>query len=215
MGVVSFLFGAGPLAAASAVVWFLFTVVLALLGLGRLREIKKITLADACFALALIYVPIGGAWLVLSRLGWQPFGFGQHTSLLTAIHFHYIPLAAMMMTGLIGQVVQATGKAFPRELYRIAALGMLINPLLVAAGITLTQLTGKDYLESFAATLLALSFILIALLNLRFIIHYHCFIARKMDCYLSRVRRSSSRCWLLVPMPWALRQGHGRSPFPK
>ncbi len=170
MGVVPFLFGTGLLAAASAAVWFLFTVFLALLGLGRLREFKKITLADDCLVLALIYVPIGGAWLVLSRLGWQPFGFGQHTSLLTAIHFHYIPLAAMMMTGRIGQAVQATGRAVPRALYRVAALGMLINPLLVAAGITLTQLTGKDYLESLAATLLALSLILIALLNLRFII---------------------------------------------
>lgn len=170
MGGVSFLLDVGVLAAAAAGGWFLFTVLIALLGLVRLREIKTASLADACLAIALMYLPIGGAWLVLARLGLKPLGFGQHTDLLTAVHFHYIPLAALIITGLIGQAVQATEHAVPRLLYRVAAGGMLINPLLVAAGITLNQLTGEDVLESAAATLLALGLIALALLSLRFIL---------------------------------------------
>lgn len=169
-GGISFLLGTGALAAAAAGMWFLFTALLALLGIIRLRDIGSVSLADACLAIALIYVPIGGAWLVLARLGVQPLSFGQHTVLLTAIHFHYISLAALITTGLIGQAIQGTQGAVPRALYRAAAGGMLVNPLLVAAGITLTQVTGADVLESAAATLLALSLILLALLSLRFIV---------------------------------------------
>lgn len=170
IGGVSFLLETGPFAAAAASVWLLFTVLIALLGLARLREFGNISLADACLAMALIYLPIGGVWLVLARLGLQPLGFGQHTDLLTAIHFHYIPLAALIITSLIGRAVQTTRSAVPRMVYRVAAPGMMINPLLVAAGITLNQLTGEDVLESVAAVLLALSLILIALLSLRFVI---------------------------------------------
>jgi hypothetical protein len=170
IGGVSFLLGAGPLAAGAAAAWLLFTLLLALLGVGWLRESRNISLAEVCLAIALVYVPIGGAWLVVARLGWQPIGFGQHTSLLTAVHFHYIPLAALIMTGCIGQHIPAARRAVPRMLYRVAALGMLVNPLLVAAGITLAQLIGENFLEPLAAVLLALSLILIAFLSLRFII---------------------------------------------
>jgi hypothetical protein len=33
--------------------------------------------------------------MVLARLGLQPLGFGVHTDLLTAVHFHFIALAAL------------------------------------------------------------------------------------------------------------------------
>lgn len=170
IGGASFLIDTGLLAAAAAAVWLLFTALIALLGLLRLFQKGGVSLADVCLTAALVYLPIGGAWLALARLGLQPLGFGQHTDLLTAIHFHYIPLAALIITGLTGQSLPATLGSAARMASRIAAIGMLVNPLLVAAGITLTQVTGEDYLESAAATLLALSLILLALLGLRFII---------------------------------------------
>jgi hypothetical protein len=169
-GGLSFLLGTGLLAASAAGLWFLFTGLIALLGLARLRGMGNISLAHVCLAIALIYLPIGGLWFVIARLGAQPLGFSQQTILLTAIHFHYIALAGLIITGLLGQVLQTTQRAVPLALYRFAASGMLLNPLLVAAGITFTQVTGEDVLESVAATLLALSLILVALLNLRFII---------------------------------------------
>lgn len=124
----------------------------------------------AIFAVALIYVPIGGAWLVLDRLGLQPLGFSQTTVLLTAVHFHFITLTALMMTGLTGQVIQQRQRGGPWQLYRVLIGCMLVAPLLVATGITVTQVTGRRELESTAATLFALCLILIALFTLRFIV---------------------------------------------
>ena len=170
IGGASFLLGAGPLAAAAAGVWLLFTALIALVGLLRLFGKGSVALADVCLSAALVYLPIGGAWLALARLGVQPLGFGLHTDLLTAVHFHYIPLAALLITGLTCQALPAAPGSVWRAISRIAALGVLVNPLLVAAGITLTQVTGKDILESAAAALLALSLIAVGLLSLRFII---------------------------------------------
>jgi hypothetical protein len=170
IGGASLLFGRGLLAAAAAIVWFLFTVFMALIGGLLLLQKNDQHLADVCLAMALAYVPIGGVWLVLDRLGSQPLGFGQITVLLTAVHFHFITLAALIITGLTGRSIHATQREIPWKIYRVAALCMLINPLLVASGITLTQITGVRFLESAAADLLALSMILIAILNLRYVI---------------------------------------------
>jgi hypothetical protein len=170
IGGASFLLRAGPFAAAAAGVWLLFTALVGLVGLLRLFGNGGVSLADVCLSAALVYLPIGGAWLALARLGVQPLGFGQHTDLLTAIHFHYIPLAALLITGLTCRALPAAPGSIWRRVTHIAAIGMLVNPLLVAAGITLTQVTGKDVLESAAATLLALSLIAIGVLSLRFII---------------------------------------------
>lgn len=107
---------------------------------------------------------------MLDRLGLQPLGFSQTTVLLTAVHFHFITLAALMMTGLTGQIIQQRQRGSPWKLYRMLTGCMLVAPLLVATGITVTQVTGRRELESTAATLFALCLILIALFTLRFIV---------------------------------------------
>ena len=170
VGGASFLLRTGPFAAAAAGVWLLFTALVGLVGLLRLVQHGGVSLTDLCLSAALVYLPIGGAWLELARLGAQPLGFGQHTDLLTAVHFHYIPLAALVISGITYQALPASLGGVWRGVAQAAAIGMLVNPLLVAAGITLTQLTGEDLLESAAADLLALSLIALALLSLRFII---------------------------------------------
>lgn len=170
IGGASFLPGAGPLAAALAGVWLLFTALVALIGLARLVQKRRPPLADVCLAVALFYLPIGGVWLVLARLGARPLGFSALTVLLTAVHFHFITLAALIMTGLSGYAIQATQEESGLRVWRIAALSMLADPLLVAAGITLTQVTGMRALESAAAVLLAISLMVIALLSLRFVV---------------------------------------------
>jgi hypothetical protein len=170
IGGISLLLSTGPLAAAAAVGWCLFTGLIAVEGVGQLREVREASLANICIAVALIYLPIGGVWLVISRLGLQPLGFSPDIVLLTAVHFHYIPLAALVMTGLIGQTGFASRTTVPWKLYRVAAIGLLVEPLLVAAGRTLAQLTGNDDLVSAATLLLALSLMLIAVLSLKLII---------------------------------------------
>jgi hypothetical protein len=170
IGVISFFLRTGPLASAAATVWLLFTGLIALQGVGRLREVKRPALPEICPAVALIYLPIGGTWLVSARLGLQPLGFPPDIVLLTAVHFHYVTLTALVMTGLIGRAGSASRPTIPWLLYSFAAIGLCAEPLMVAAGQTVAQLTGNEYLDSAAATLLALTWILLTLLSLRFII---------------------------------------------
>jgi hypothetical protein len=170
IGGISFLLPNGPLASAAAAVWLLFTGFIAVQGVGRLRVVGRPALPDICPAVALIYLPIGGIWLVFARLRLQPLGFPPDIVLLTAVHFHYVTLTALVMTGLIGRAGSATGPTFPWQLYSFAAVGLFAEPLMVAAGHTVAQLTGNEYLDSAAAVLLALTVILITLLSLRFII---------------------------------------------
>lgn len=149
IGGASFLLNTGLLAAALAFAWFLFTILIALTGAALLP--RKSSVATVSLAGALIYLPIGGAWLALARSGIQPLGFGVHTDMLTALHFHFIPLAALLMIGLTGRVIQTTQDGIIWKVYRVLAICMLVNPLLVAAGITLTQLVGGTWLQSIAA----------------------------------------------------------------
>jgi YndJ-like protein len=168
-GGISLLLPVGPFAGAAAGVWLVFTALLALWSVGRLVHTRGITLANACLAAALLYLPIGGAWLVLARLGIRPLGFSSTTVLLTAVHFHYITLGALVLTGLTGRAI-AGRNWWTRTMYRVAAAGMLAGPLLVAAGITLTQVSGFRLPEDGAATLLALSVIVIAAISLHWVV---------------------------------------------
>ncbi len=175
-GGIALFLPAGLLAAALASVWFLFTGLLALIGLIPLWQVhrqRRMSLADVCLAAAWLYLPVGSAWMVLACRGLQPFGFGVHTDLLTAIHFHFIALAALLITGLTGRAIQtnwAAQRGFFRIAYCIAAAGVLINPLLVAAGLTITQVTGLHFLDTVPADLLALSLILISLAGLSVVV---------------------------------------------
>jgi hypothetical protein len=176
LGGAAFFLPTGPLAAAFAAVWGGFTGLLALLGLVQLCQMRRshrLSLAELCLAGALLYLPAGGAWMVLARWGIQPLGFGVHIDLLTAVHFHVIPLSALVITGLTGQALHnspATRRRICWTVYRVAAFGILIDPLLVAAGLTGALITGLPYLSTAPADLLALSLILLALLGLRFIV---------------------------------------------
>lgn len=176
LGGTAFFLPTGLLAAAFASVWGGYTGLLVLLGLVQLCQMRRshcLSLADLCLTGALLYLPAGGAWMVLARWGLQPLGFGVDTELLTAVHFHVIPLAALVITGLTGQAlhnIPATHRGRYWMAYRVAAFGVLIDPLLVAAGLTGAQITGVPDLGTAPADLLALSLILLALLGLRFIL---------------------------------------------
>lgn len=160
-------------AAATALLWLLYTTLLGLIGLTTIANIllnRHITLSGVCLGMALAYLPIGGAWLALACLRMQPLGFSPTTVLLTAVHFHFITMAALVITGRIGLALHDTASEIAQNTYRIAAVVMLICPLLVAAGITFTQLTGQRAIESVGATLLALSLMAVVIISLRFIV---------------------------------------------
>jgi hypothetical protein len=163
----SFLPRTGLTAGALAAGWFGYTTLAALKGLRGLVHARDI--AEVCLAMALVYLPIGGAWFVLARLGAQPLGFGHTIVALTAVHFHFVPLAELVVTGLTGRQMGGAPRSV-RLAYRVAAVGMLASPPLVAAGQTVTQVTEMHLLETTAALLLPLSLLLVAVLGLAFVV---------------------------------------------
>jgi hypothetical protein len=190
------------LSVAFAGVWMLYSALLALVGLALAwRRFRQI--AVLCQAAALIYTPIGALWFLMARAGVAPFGFTTEIVSFTAAHFHYIPLAALTLTGLVGVVLTPADRLAAR-LYRMVAAGMLAMPLLVATGITLTQLTGMRFLESTAAMLLALNVSLLAALLLRAV-------APQGPTRLARMLLSGAGASVLVSMGAAMAYAFGNA----
>ena len=158
---ISFLLYSGPPAAILSGSWLLITLVIAAFGLRRLAgrgaELSREMFVDA----GMLYLPVGGVWLVISRLGIQPLGFGETIVLLTAMHFHFAGFAAPILAGL-------AGRALPDTLTRVFALagGCIVGSIpLVAAGITFSPV-----LALVGALIISLGLILLAVLVLGWIL---------------------------------------------
>jgi len=131
----------GLLAALLVCGWFIATCVIALYGLMRLiLRGSLFPLSELSIDAGLMYLPIAGAWLVIYRLGIQPFGYGETIILLTAVHFHFAGFAAPIIAGMNGRVLAL--KPHPRQLYALSIFGIVAAMPLVAAGITFTPLLG-------------------------------------------------------------------------
>jgi hypothetical protein len=146
----------GVAAAWLASVWLLVTLIIAIAGAGRLLTRQYAAIEGLCVSAGLIYILVGGVWLVISRLGLQPMGFGSTIVLLTAVHFHYAGFAAPLIGGLVGYRVDR-GKPRLRRLFFIAALFLIAGPGLVAIGITTSPL-----IEVVSAFMLALGLLLLS-----------------------------------------------------
>jgi hypothetical protein len=163
--VVSFFMPIGSIAALCAAAWLLFTLLVAWWGLLRFLA-HRFTRADlVCLAAGMAYLPVGGVWLVLSRLGANPLGFGDVIVLLTAVHFHYAGFALLVIAGMTGRQLIIYAPRL-RLAFRIVAIGLIAGMALVATGITFTAVTGSLALEVvavvvFAASVLGLSYLTI------------------------------------------------------
>src|SRR6476620_2874022 len=87
LAIVSFFIPVGPLSAALAAAWLLLTAIVGLFGLTRLLSRRLYPLPEASVDAGLLYLPVAGVWLVVYRLGIQPFDYGETIILLTMIHF--------------------------------------------------------------------------------------------------------------------------------
>lgn len=148
---VSFLFPKGVLAALLAVPWLAFGLACATFGLIRFLPRGFRYSEEVAPDIGLMFLPVGCIWLVLSRLGARPLGFGDDIVLLTAIHFHYAGFAASVFAGMAGRLTNCV----------LPITGLLIGTPLLAMGITFSPL-----LEVFATILLATSILALALLTL-------------------------------------------------
>lgn len=159
LAVCSFFAPPGPLAATLAAGWFIVTGLIALCGLARVLE-HEWRLEELCVDAGLMYVSVGGAWLIISRAGWQPMGFGDTIVLLTAVHFHYAGFAAPLLTGLTGRVLRDS-TALTRRAFQTASLFVIAGPPLVATGIIFSPTVGL-----IGTIILTLSLLLLAALVL-------------------------------------------------
>jgi len=156
----SFWFAPGVRAGALAGAWLLFCALVGLYGLARLVRGAWRRADEACVAAGLFYLPIGGAWLVLSRLGQMPMGFQEPIVLLTAVHFHYTGFATPLLAGAAGRALSGRPvSALLRTLFRFVAVGVIAGPPLVAAGFVLSPA-----LKFFSALVLAASLCALALI---------------------------------------------------
>lgn len=139
--VVAFLLQQGVVAALLASAWLVVAGLIAFHGLTRLVERQMRTASELVISAGFVFISVGGGWLVMSRLGAQPLGFGDTIVLLTAVHFHYAGFAAPILAGLAGRVL-TTEALHVNRMFLLVGVGVIAGTPLVAAGITLSPALG-------------------------------------------------------------------------
>lgn len=137
--VTSFFFKQGFVAGAFASGWFLVTALIAFGGMTRFLLRGSMRVEEICLSFSLIFIAIGGAWLVMSRLGYQPLGFGDTIVLLTAVHFHYTGFGATLLTALTGRALRANKEGGMSPSFYVIAFCLISGTPIVATGITLSS----------------------------------------------------------------------------
>ena len=144
----SYLLPAGLSSAALAVPWSIFTALVGVRGLLRLREHRLAASDELCLTLGMLAFPVGGVWLLAARAGLPLMGFVYPITLLTGMHFHYAGLLMPTIVGLAGRMLPAEGTGWP--LYRVLGPAACLGVWLVAVGITV-----GGVVETLAGTLFA------------------------------------------------------------
>jgi YndJ-like protein len=108
---------------------------------------------ERSFFSAFLFLPVGAAWAFADRMGIRPLGFDPTIVLLTAAHFHYAGFLLALGTAHTYKQLQARQVAQSTWV----SWGILLAPAFVAVGITVTQLGGSYLVESLAATIMVIS----------------------------------------------------------
>ena len=153
--VAAFYLPAGEVAGWLASGWMLTTALLGLAGIPFLRRIFREPQV-AGFEAGLLYLPVGGIWLLITRFGHQPLGLGEPIILLTAVHFHFSGFAACVYAASAGRVLQLhRGR---RALwFQLANLGIIGGTFLVAIGFLISPPVKFTAIALYAASLLTLA----------------------------------------------------------
>lgn len=114
-----------------AIVWFVYTLLLAMIGLSRILERGLQPLSELAIDSGLVYLAFGGFWLYATVSGSVIGDFSPYIIFLTAVHFHYSAFVLPIITGLLGRL-----KLKQVRLYRFVALVIIVSPMTVAIGIT-------------------------------------------------------------------------------
>lgn len=146
---LAYLQAPGILAALLVLPWVLVSIWL----LGNAFQkllLSTITMADKVQFAAYLYFPIGPLAAFSDRLDWAPLGFSPIIILLTAAHFHY---AGFLLPWVLSNLLR---QREPSRWQRWVTWAVLLGIPAVAVGITSAQFGVDPWLETFAATLMAL-----------------------------------------------------------
>jgi YndJ-like protein len=157
--IASFFVQKGPLSAALASAWLILDILIALLGLVRLATRGFHRIEELSIDAGLLYLPVAGAWLVIYRLGVQPFDYGEMIILLTVVHFHFAGFATPIIAGMSGRALAR--RDYPRNVFGLSVFALIAAMPLVAAGITFSPWIGFA-----GALLLTLGLVLLAVLTI-------------------------------------------------
>jgi hypothetical protein len=151
LAVAAFCFPPGRFAAGLASGWLAFAGLMAVGGVMRVVKGALTRLDSACAATAFLYVSVGAAWLVASRLGLTPLGFQEPIVLLTGVHFHYAGFAAPLLARSAARFLspRLSGRASTALFYGVVTV-VLFGPGILAAGFVI-----GPRLKLFAALVLA------------------------------------------------------------
>ncbi len=138
--VSSFFLEKGVLSAALSSAWLILNVLIALMGLVRLTSRGFHRVEELSIVAGLLYLPVAGAWLVVYRLGIQPFDYGETIILLTAVHFHFAGFGAPIIAGMVGRVLSR--RNYPQKIFGVSVVALVAAMPLVAAGITFSPWMG-------------------------------------------------------------------------
>ena len=161
--IASFFFPAGPLAASLSSAWLILSILIALFGLTRFKSRGLFPIAESSIDAGLLYLTVGAGWLLVYRLGVQPFDYGETIILLTVVHFHFAGFAAPIIAGLSGRVLAT--RNYPRKMFGVSVFAIVAAMPLVAAGITFSP-----WLGFIGALLISIGLLLLAVLTFGWVI---------------------------------------------
>lgn len=117
-----------------AIIWFVYTGIVALFGINRLLERGWTPLEETAIDSAFIYLFLGGFWFFASVAKISIMQFTSDIVLLTAAHFHYSAFLLPLSAGLIGRKREKSSKVYDAIMFII-----VISPMTVAIGITYSR----------------------------------------------------------------------------
>lgn len=117
-----------------ALLWFVYTGIVAVFGVSRLLERGWKPLEETAIDSAFMYLFLGGFWFFASVAKLSIMHFSSDIVLLTAAHFHYSAFLLPLSAGLIGRKREKRSKVYDAIMFII-----VISPMTVAIGITYSR----------------------------------------------------------------------------